>query len=216
MRQKAVVVYAKQRKTAIKAEGKMVTRILTILYFERSPARRNKCLQLRRNDQTAKQVVVKVARTVVVLEGNSCKGDGGWKIGDEIELKIKSTSVVWIPSSAGRKVQNSVTGPMLTRPEECIADRVLEVCNKDGDMLIQKFPSIQTELLSAPLSRSNTVPLRSTSFPPMFNSSDAQQLSCCYSSPEFFEVLQPPSLSSSKLNLTTYVYAKERISLSQV
>lgn len=94
IRQKAVVVYAKQRKIAIKAEGKMVTRILTILYFERSPARGNKCLQLRRNDQTAKQVVVKVARTVVVLKGNSCKGDGGWKIGDEIELKIKSTSVV--------------------------------------------------------------------------------------------------------------------------
>jgi hypothetical protein len=73
IRQKAVVVYAKQRKTAIKAEGEMVTRILTVLYFERSPARRNKGQQLKRNDQTAKQVVVEVARTVVVLKGNSVK-----------------------------------------------------------------------------------------------------------------------------------------------
>lgn len=89
IRQKAVVEHAKQRKTAIKAEGEMVTRILTVLYLERSPARRNRCLQLKKNDQTAKQVVVEVARTVVVLKGNSWKGDGGWKIGDEIELEDK-------------------------------------------------------------------------------------------------------------------------------
>ena len=144
-----------------------MTRILTVLYFERSPARRNKGLQLKRNDQTTKQVVVEVARTVVVLKGNSCKGDGGWKIGDEIELKIKSTSVFRKPSCAGQEVQNSVTDSMLTRPGRMYrrpSPGGLQQRWRCVDPKVSQHPN-RTSFFQPHFPVSNTVPLRSTSFP---------------------------------------------------